>query len=45
VNCGDARSCSEKTTRCATIEGLWLIGKDAGAVAATFKNTVDFSTD
>jgi hypothetical protein len=45
VSCGDARSWSEKAMRCATIEGLWLIGQDTGAAAATFKNTVEFSTD
>jgi hypothetical protein len=36
---------NEKAMRCATIEGLWLIGQDAGVVAATFKNTAEFSTD
>jgi hypothetical protein len=45
MSCGDARWGSEKAMRCATIEGLWLIGKDVGAAAATYKNTVEFSTD
>jgi hypothetical protein len=41
----DGPSASEKATRCATIEGLWLIGQDAGESATTFKNTAEFSTD
>jgi hypothetical protein len=35
---------SERAMRCATIEGLWLIGKDVGAASQLSKDTAEFST-